>query len=119
MQCDKCDFNFFLLSVNAITDVDTSTLDTVPSQEGQLSMCISKCEDFAYNYVSNLDTMKCEYCGATCTHCTIRDGCLSDHAVDHGYKWNYELDPGTEEIVDNSIVYPSGDFPFSAATPTD
>ena len=38
-------------------------------------MCIGKCENFAHNYVSNPNNMKCEYCGPTCVHCTLQYGC--------------------------------------------
>ena len=38
-------------------------------------MCIGKCENFAHNYVSNPSNMKCEYCGPTCSHCTLQYGC--------------------------------------------
>ena len=32
VQCDKCDFNKFLLSVNSNSGVDTSSLAIVPTQ---------------------------------------------------------------------------------------
>jgi hypothetical protein len=37
---------------------------------------MKKCEDFAPNYVSNPNTMKCEYCGKHCSRCTLQDGCV-------------------------------------------
>lgn len=38
----------------------------VKSEKHQLNMCVSRCEDFAHNYVSNPDVMKCEFCGPDC-----------------------------------------------------
>lgn len=40
-----------------------------------LTMCLRKCEDFAYNYVSDPNTKRCEYCGPTCTQCSLQYGC--------------------------------------------
>ena len=46
-------------------------------------MCLRSCEDFAHNYVSNPNTGKCEYCGPTCTHCTLQYGCRKCHGSDY------------------------------------
>jgi hypothetical protein len=52
IQCDSCDFSYYLLQVNGLSDEATVQ-----------NLCVAKCEDFAYNYVSNDSTMTCEYCG--------------------------------------------------------
>ena len=74
-------------------------------------MCVARCEDFGYNYVSNYETGKCEYCGETCTLCSPKLGCLSDYMLDRGYKSVW--DEGSEA----ASSYPSGEFPFSPAMP--
>ena len=70
-------------------------------------MCVEDCSTFAYNYVSNPDTMKCEYCGPTCTLCSAKYGCLKDYMWDHGQK------PVRED------QYPAAIFPFSKQAPSE
>ena len=71
-----------------------------------LSMCVHKCEHFAHNYVSNPNTMKCEYCGPKCTYCTLKHGCI-DCFGRHG------------RMGTNSNWYPSkSGFPYSLKKPS-
>jgi len=69
-------------------------------------MCVEDCSTFAYNYVGNADTRKCEFCGSTCTLCSAKYGCLQDYMWDRGYK-----SIGADE-------YPVGEFPFSDEAPS-
>ena len=71
-----------------------------------MSVCVKRCEDFAYNWVSNDDTRKCEYCGPTCTLCSAKYGCLADYTWDRGYK----------HVA--SDQYNAGQFPFSSKVPS-
>ena len=41
----------------------------------RVNICVHRCEDFGYNYVSNPSTRKCEYCGKNCLHCSLQYGC--------------------------------------------
>ena len=70
-------------------------------------MCVEKCEDFAYNYVSSDETGKCEYCGPTCTLCSAKYGCLEDHRFDRGYK-----------CIIGEEYYPANEFPYSDSAPS-
>ena len=79
-------------------------------------MCVAKCEDFSYNYVSNRETGKCEYCGSTCTLCSAEYGCLFDYMLDHGFRSVSSTDADGNQVIDS---YPEGIFPYSASAPTD
>ena len=79
-------------------------------------MCVSKCEDFSYNYVTNKETGKCEYCGATCTLCSAEYGCLYDYMYDHGFRSVVATDSNGNDIA---ASYPSGEFPYSDSAPTE
>ena len=71
-------------------------------------MCVQNCGDFGYNYVGNPETQTCEYCGATCTLCSPKYGCLEDQRRDKlGFKY----------VLGNE--YPTGQFPYSASAPSD
>jgi hypothetical protein len=99
IQCDACDFGFFLLTLPANLDEAISSLP----DDGKLSMCVSSCEDFALNFVSNQATRKCIYCGDGCTTCSSKFGCLDSPLLGHGYRL--------------SLTYNST-FPFNAVQPT-
>lgn len=78
--------------------------NAAPAMDYRLSLCLPSCEDFAYNYVSNPNTMRCEYCGETCTHCTLQYGCSDcygtggrQHSAATGYLEHIKTDPKTEE----------------------
>jgi hypothetical protein len=70
VQCKSCDYSSYLLTFDS--DL-AKTQDALPrfNATRRMSMCVSDCNDFAYNYVSNPNTMTCEYCGPECTHCTL------------------------------------------------
>lgn len=104
VQCDSCDFGYFLLSVNRLGTA--SDKEATFPQENQVSMCVEQCQDYGYNYVANAETRKCEYCGPTCTLCSPKFGCLEDRKYDRGFK--YVL--GDE--------YPLSDFPYSPVAPS-
>lgn len=97
IQCDVCDFNFYLLTV---PKKPQSNLTVTLPDDSKISMCVSRCEDFAYNYVSNKATRKCDFCGDTCSVCSSKYGCLDSYQLDHGFR-------------KSSINYNSS-FPFSA-----
>ena len=102
VQCDMCDFGYYLLTV-AVDPED----DDTGGDAGRLSMCVQDCSAFAYNYVNNEETGKCEYCGATCTHCSSKQGCLVDYMFDRGYK-----------NVTAEEYYPTGEGFFSDEAPS-
>lgn len=77
LQCDTCDFGYYMLNV--------STEDQAVG--GKINMCVEKCEDFGYNWVANKETMRCEYCGPTCTLCSPKYGCLADYKWDRAFKY--------------------------------
>lgn len=83
IQCDVCDFGFFSLTV--AVKPSASTLTPVDA-DSRLSMCVQKCEDFAYNYVSNRATMTCDYCGDSCSVCSSKYGCMDSYQFGHGYR---------------------------------
>jgi len=92
-QCSVCDFGRYLLQVPGVAP-------EIPKQ----SLCVSKCEDYAYNFVSNASTMQCDYCGASCTQCSSKFGCLSDYKVNHGYR-----------MSDATVYATSNVFPYSSS----
>jgi hypothetical protein len=65
LQCTVCDYGMYLLEFD----------DSGQGKE-RLNMCLHRCEDFAHNYVSNPNTMRCEFCGADCSHCSLQYGCV-------------------------------------------
>ncbi len=83
IQCDICDFGFYLLTVPI--KPNESILSPTP-EDARMSMCVKRCEDFSYNFVSNESTMTCEYCGDGCTVCSIKFGCLDSFQLGHGYR---------------------------------
>jgi len=97
VQCDQCDFNLFLLSVPA----------SFPNQQAPSpqNMCIDRCEDYAYNYVSNTNTMQCEYCGPSCELCSVQYGCQQNAKFDRGFR------------LADSADYHTSVFPFTDSGP--
>ena len=65
-QCDICDFGMYKLTLD-----DNLGMSTQGDEKYMASMCVKRCEDFGHNYVSNPNTMQCEYCGPDCTRCTL------------------------------------------------
>lgn len=52
LQCTECDFGLYLIRFANNTSID--------NRDSLVSMCIPKCEDFSYSYVSNPKTKTCE-----------------------------------------------------------
>jgi hypothetical protein len=71
--CTACDSGMYLLEFDDRTVQNQKAAASTDAY--RLSLCVPRCEDIAYNYVSNPNTMRCEYCGETCTHCTLQYGC--------------------------------------------
>lgn len=70
-----------------------------------LSLCVKDCNNYGYNRVNNPNTMACEYCGDTCTLCSLKFGCLQDYRLNRGYK--------------TTLTYPVNLGQFSPVKPTD
>jgi hypothetical protein len=59
IHCHVCDYGYYMLTM----DESMNPEEQMHTDEGLgriRSICVKKCEDFAVNYVSNPNTMKCE-----------------------------------------------------------
>lgn len=63
---------------------DSEGLSNAGNEQYFASMCVKRCEDFGHNYVSNPNTMQCEYCGPDCQKCTLQHGCVECSATNNG-----------------------------------
>lgn len=103
LQCDSCSAALYLLRAPA-----ENLKDPLLAEES-VSICVAKCEDFAYNYASDDNRMTCEYCGAHCSHCSPQYGCLDSYYQDHGFRLAEPfLYPASEDLF--SSVAPSAQF---------
>ena len=104
LLCTECGYGLYMLTFDADKPADGE-----PSGENPftLSMCLRKCEDFAHNYVSDPNTMRCEYCGPTCTQCSLQYGCSSCY----GNRGKQHSDPRdyVKSLDDSGTV---GIFPY-------
>lgn len=96
IQCDACDYGFYLLSFD-----DKAGQNNL---KNRINACVPNCGDFAPNYVGNPNTMKCEYCGPDCTHCTLQYGCSTCI--------------GPNRLQNVTVGYPVKTFPYSKKSPS-
>ena len=61
LHCNVCDYGYYMLTLD-----DTLAGEKYPDgnwlsiNQKMRNVCVKRCEDFAHNYVSNPNTMKCE-----------------------------------------------------------
>jgi hypothetical protein len=64
LHCNVCDYGYYMLTLDDSLEgrfEDPSKRDKWHSPENRMrNVCVKRCEDYAHNYVSNPNTMKCE-----------------------------------------------------------